>query len=187
MKSPIKCSCEFCGVDFYKSLHDIKRTPRNFCSRKCSGKFKAKRNTDNFYTRCEKTQTCWNWTGNLNMHGYGYAMFKGKVWIAHRYSYFLSKGDIPEGMEVLHSCDNRKCVNPDHLSIGTHMDNMIDMIRKGRHAHILSNQTKIKIANSNKSTSELALSFGVSERTIRNVRTKGAEHWARMLNPAAER
>lgn len=71
---------------------------------------------------------CWLW--RLGVVSTGYAHFCGKL--AHRVSYRFYKGEIPKGMVVMHSCDVRHCVNPDHLSIGTHKMNMEDMIRKGR-------------------------------------------------------
>jgi hypothetical protein len=55
--------------------------------------------------------------------------------VIHRYSYMINKGEIPSGMVVMHSCDDRSCINPDHLSLGTYKDNMIDMVKKGRNKH----------------------------------------------------
>ena len=76
---------------------------------------------------------CWEWDGCLCPLGYGKVSLDAKMWSAHRLFYTKFKGEIPKGMKILHSCDNRKCVNPAHLSIGTQQDNLEDMRRKGRH------------------------------------------------------
>lgn len=67
---------------------------------------------------------CWYWTGCA--HRYGKILIKGVSQLAHRVSYELYKGNIPNGMHVLHGCDNTLCVNPSHLRVGTHLENMID-------------------------------------------------------------
>jgi len=74
---------------------------------------------------------CWEWQGCINKKGYGTFWRKGSK-VAHRVSYILYKGGIPDGMHVCHSCDNRKCVNPDHLWLGTNYDNVKDRHEKGR-------------------------------------------------------
>ncbi len=88
--------------------------------------------TRRFWERVEKTDTCWLWLGKLNDAGYGRVTWNGRVTRAHRVSWILFHGEIPEGLIVLHACDTRRCVNPAHLSLGTQMDNVRDMHNKGR-------------------------------------------------------
>lgn len=75
---------------------------------------------------------CWEWQGFLQPNGYVYVCINYKKTYLHRYSYTVHNGEIPAGMSVLHRCDNRKCVNPNHLFLGTQLDNMRDMHAKGR-------------------------------------------------------
>lgn len=79
-----------------------------------------------------KNSGCHEWQSTVKKDGYGQFWFKGKPSKAHRVSFELNKGDIPKGMLVLHKCDNRVCVNPDHLYVGTHKDNTRDMHKRNR-------------------------------------------------------
>ncbi len=75
---------------------------------------------------------CWLWNRATYANGYGWIKAFGKVVSAHRFSYELHKGPIPDGMHILHSCDVRNCVNPDHLRAGTHVENMAEAAERGR-------------------------------------------------------
>ena len=76
---------------------------------------------------------CFIWVGSIKNNGYGMFKTLSKKWVnAHRYSYMLFNGKINDGLCVLHKCDNRKCVRPDHLFLGTKKDNTADMILKNR-------------------------------------------------------
>lgn len=84
-------------------------------------------------SRVDEKTGCWNWTSCLNQWGYGKLCSRYKHWIAHRFSWSVfNNKEIPKGMFVLHSCDNRKCVNPAHLRLGTHKENMKDMVERKR-------------------------------------------------------
>lgn len=89
---------------------------------------------ERFWSRVRKgaEDECWEWTGPRIPTQYGTIMVNGRVERAHRASWFLAHGPVPDGMWVLHSCDNRGCVNPIHLFLGTRQDNVDDMVRKGR-------------------------------------------------------
>lgn len=75
---------------------------------------------------------CWEWQGRIEDTGYAITRFKTKRYYVHRASWIAHKGEIPKSKLILHTCDNRKCVNPAHLFLGTQKDNMRDMIAKGR-------------------------------------------------------
>ena len=86
-----------------------------------------------FFDKINKTETCWIWTAaSRGKTGYGAFKLNGKVIDAHRVSYQIHKGDIPTSMHVCHTCDDRKCVNPEHLFLGTPKDNWQEGFDKGR-------------------------------------------------------
>ena len=85
-----------------------------------------------FWMRVRKTDGCWIWTGGKLADGYGHMQISKSQHRVHRYSWELAHGPIPNGLQVLHHCDNPSCVRPDHLFLGTNADNQRDKYEKGR-------------------------------------------------------
>jgi len=95
-------------------------------------KIRAKQ-IEKFWSHVKKVESgCWEWQLSVSDRGYGRVTFHPKTYRTHIVAYFLSKGDIPKGKFVCHTCDNPRCVNPDHLWLGDPKDNTHDMIVKGR-------------------------------------------------------
>lgn len=121
---------------------------------------------------------CWEWMASRSKKGYGHFCLSGKCWQSHRLSWYIAFNNIPDKIMVLHSCDNRCCVNPDHLSLGTNDDNMKDMVKKGRqgirvvHRKLTYEQAE-EIRQRYEAEGvyqfELAFEYGVCQRTINNI------------------
>ncbi len=132
---------------------------------------------------------CWEWQGSLNHHGYGnFRGFSGKNDKAHRFSYRLHFGEFEEKLEIMHLCDNPRCVNPRHLKLGTHLDNMRDMVMKGRSQRgELTNTSKLteEMVKEIRETSltgkytnkDLSTKYGVTLQTIRSIIQRKSWGW----------
>lgn len=104
---------------------------------------------DRFMKKVEKTPSCWKWIGSKYVSGYG-EFRSGDETRAHRASWSIFRGVIPKGLSVLHKCDIKDCVNPDHLFLGTQKDNVNDMIFKHRKARIVGDDhgmSKLKVGD----------------------------------------
>lgn len=131
---------------------------------------------------------CWNWKGALQAGGYGRVRFRGKYMPLHRASYIIFKGDIPEDKLACHTCDNRKCVNPDHIYVGTYESNNRDTRDRKRcnprkgidHHSAIFDEYKVKvirfICNNGFSQSSVAKFFNVRPGTISKIIRR--ERWA---------
>jgi hypothetical protein len=134
-----------------------------------------------FWAKVEKTEGCWLWTGSLDTHGYGSLFWGGTTRRASRVSLILAGRPPPDGMLVCHTCDNPRCVRPEHLFLGTNLDNARDCIRKGRkvvfrgeaHGRAKLTEEMVRRARERRAAgiifSKLAKEFGVSKSQIQRA------------------
>lgn len=141
-----------------------------------------------FWRYVQKSEGCWTWVGRLSQTGYGFIQQGGKgstnVY-AHRLSYRMHKGEIPDGMVVMHLCDNPSCVNPNHLQLGSQSQNILDAFAKGRKhavpphrfgeahgASKLKEADVLLIRDSQESSVVLMQRYGVSKSTINRIKQR---------------
>lgn len=126
----------------------------------------------------EPNTGCWLWAGLLNADGYGWFRLRGRAVGAHRAAFEFHVGAIPADMVVMHRCDVRWCVNPDHLRLGSQRDNIADMVAKGRKAVMTGDRNPNSVLNSalvtelrrrwseGEAIRALARSLGLNRRTV---------------------
>lgn len=166
-------ACVFCGKEFQPAT-----SKPTTCSWQCRFRLIQK--------DFEGKSGCWNWPQSVNKQT-GYGQFHAEIdasrnQTAHRVSYLINKGAVPLGSDVMHSCDNRRCFNPDHLSAGSRADNLADMRNKGRanfgvrpsledHANSkLTVEAVLAIRSSQESDVALAERYGVSKSAVHMAR-----------------
>jgi len=139
---------------------------------------------DRFWSKVQKGEGCWEWTGSRHKFGYGWLHLNGATCTAHRISWTIHNGEIPAGLCVRHTCDNPGCVNPGHLLLGTKKDNTQDMMARGRHRPPrlkgedhhegkLSNAKVIllrRLLRNGMTTYQTARMLGVSQPTVSDVK-----------------
>lgn len=120
----------------------------------------------------EPNSGCWLWSGSSVVSGYGIVFLNGVQKItAHRCSWQMHRGPIPEGMDVCHRCDTPACVNPDHLFVAPHRENMIDMVVKGRNPKSTIRPSDIPAIRASTEPARIdAARFGVTPQAIRAIR-----------------
>ncbi len=137
---------------------------------------------ERFWSKVQKADRCWLWTGNATKKGYGQILVGKKLGLAHRLSWEIHYGVIPKGLCVLHRCDNPPCVNPAHLFLGSRAVNIYDSCLKGRRGKRLTAEQVKEIDTLYKSDEplvqaigrrltlhDLGRRYGVSRQSVWNV------------------
>lgn len=135
------------------------------------------------YVEPDPNSGCWLWSGACNSDGYGTIHIRPRSVMAHRYSWALAQGPIPDGLFALHKCDTPACVNPGHLFLGTKGDNARDKVSKGRghdnsgERHGMAKLTDFQVAcirmrlREGQTQSRIAADYGVAQCTISDIAT----------------
>ena len=167
--------CKRCGVEFSRSKWQQNFERAQYCGIKCalaSRRPTTERTKEMFWEKVDKSageSACWPWTGATTTHGYGNMHMLGRNWGAHKAAYKFANGEIPSGLHVRHTCDNRVCCNPKHLLVGTIQDNMDDKKARGRspktmRKFLTAEQVRdIRAARGTLSSGDIAKKYGITQ------------------------
>lgn len=167
-------NCKFCGTSFAPTHSAAK-----YCNWLC-------RYSEYIASIVPDENGCMNFPIGIN--GHGYAIIRnddGKYVPCHRLAWELKFGPIAQGLCACHKCDNRKCVNPDHLFLGTNADNVRDKISKGRVPSILSPRQVAEIVNSDESQTVIAKRYGLAQETVSAIKTGKTWRHLGLVKPTA--
>lgn len=133
-KKPVQC--KVCPQIIFATPTEITKGRKQFCSHACRAKSQQVSPEERFYQHLPEaadSNGCLNWIGHATERGYGMLKIRAGFTVrSHRFAYYLAHGEFDQSMNVLHTCDNPRCVNPLHLFLGTTKDNSDDMVTKGR-------------------------------------------------------
>lgn len=174
--------CERCSAPFQTHPYLIRSGNGRYCSLTCARRSRPRRDfAERFWEKVDKSGVCWVWMSGCDAYGYGqFALSHSNPGKAHRVSWELANGPIPDGMAVCHRCDNPPCVRPDHLFLAPNSANMADMKAKGRagqrgeRSHVARLNAKQVLAirkrrDTGVSESQIAREFGVARATVADV------------------
>jgi len=203
-KTLVRVTCDICGKPYEKFLANVNQNKKygrkNVCSPECKSvvsALPAKKRTrpiqDRFWEKVDirEDDDCWEWKAALSageekwMAGYFYK--GGRMIYAYRVAWELANGrEQPKGLEIMHTCDNRRCVNPAHLRLGTHLENMQDCRAKGRTSsgHLRGGKNGNAILNSEQVTriyerinlgerhADIAMDYSISRSSVTQIARK---------------
>jgi len=167
-----------------KSTEAVKSYAVKVLGLRKGGKKRTLQGWFDFYTPNRPPDGCWEWQGGRGVkQNYGSITVHGQFWYAHRLSMYLHNGRLPRDLDVLHRCDNKPCVNPAHLYLGTDSDNQRDVVeRGGRSTQRFSPESALAVrdrfAAGGVSKLDLAAEYGVERSTIHAIVTGKSWSWA---------
>lgn len=185
-RSPrVEIICAFCGRSVFVKASRCAVGKGRYCNRTCYHAHKSQRFgkslSERFWSRVDTSDDCWVWIGAKQDLGYG--IIEDDAGVTRRATHVaweVTYGSIPDGMRLLHRCDNPPCVRPDHLFLGTQADNVDDMIAKGRNQHgetaaiaklTEANVIEIRrrVATGTETRGQIAADFGICVGTISDI------------------
>jgi hypothetical protein len=172
--------CGYCGTP-------VARSGGKFCDSDCyTAKRRSQPAEQRFWSKVDRSGDCWLWTASANGAGYGQFVYRGRLLGAHVVAYELTNGPVPSGLEILHRCDNPLCVRPDHLAVGTHLENVQDASAKGRLRVSRPTRQRLSVADieeirslvaSGERRFRVANNFGISKTYVTQIMSGRARRY----------